>query len=43
MFYITLNQTPRIFERQRRSRADALRFEGFVPTLDFAVRLRVIR
>ena len=27
MLYVTLNQTPRIFERQRRSRADALRFE----------------
>src|ERR1700722_3311214 len=43
MVYVTLNQTPRIFQRQRRSGTNALPFEGFVPTLDFAVRLRVIR
>ena len=43
MLYVTLNQMPRIFQRQRRSRADALLFERFVPTFDFAVRLRVIR
>jgi len=28
--HVTLNQTPRIFERQRRSRADALPFEAIV-------------
>lgn len=27
MLYVTFNQTPRIFERQRRSRADAFPFE----------------
>src|SRR5712692_5909620 len=27
MLHVTLNQTPRIFERQRRARADALPFE----------------
>src|ERR1019366_4504478 len=43
MLYVTLNQTPRIFQRQRRARPDALPFECFVPTLDFAVRLRIIR
>ena len=34
----TLHQVPRIFERQRRSRPNALSFEGFVPALDFSVR-----
>src|SRR5262249_37335494 len=43
MLYVTLHQTPRIFERQRRPGPNALPFEGFVPTFDFAVRLRVIR
>ncbi len=37
MVYLILNQTPRIFERQRRSRPDALSFERSVPTFDFAV------
>jgi len=43
MLYVTLNQTPRIFERQWCPGPNALPFEGFVPTFDFAVRLRVIR
>jgi hypothetical protein len=42
MLGVTLNQTPCIFQRQRRARADALPFERFVPPFDFAVRLRVI-
>ena len=40
--HVALNQTPRIFQRQRRSRPDALRFERFVPAFDFPVRLRII-
>src|SRR6516162_9936447 len=43
MLYVTLHQTKRIFERQRRPGPNALPFEGFVPTFDLAVRLRVIR
>src|SRR6516165_2985133 len=43
MLYVTLHQTKRIFERQRRPGPNALPFEGFVPTFDFAIRLRVIR
>jgi len=42
MLGVTLNQTPCIFQRQRRAGADALSFERFVPAFDFAVRLRVI-
>ncbi len=37
MLYVTLNQTPRILQRQRRARPDALPFERFVPALQFAV------
>src|ERR1035441_7244814 len=43
ILHVTLHQTPRILERQRRSRPDALPFERFVPPLDLAVRLRVKR
>ena len=35
MLDVTLHQTPRIFQRQRPSRPDALSFERFVPTFDF--------
>src|SRR6266550_3975888 len=40
---VSLHQTPRIIERQRCSRPDALPFERFVPALDLSVRLRVKR
>ena len=43
MLHITLYQAPRIFQRQRRSRPNALAFQRFVPALNFAVRLRVVR
>src|SRR5215469_6146550 len=43
MLYVTLHQMKCIFERQRRPWPNAFPFEGFVPTFDFAVRLRVIR
>ena len=42
MLYVTLHQTKRIFERQRRPGPNALPFEGFVPTFDLAVRLRIV-
>ncbi len=34
---VTLHQTSRVIERQRRSRPDAFPFERFVPALDFSV------
>jgi hypothetical protein len=40
--HVTLHQTTRVNDRQRRSR-DALGFERFVPALDLPVRLRVNR
>jgi hypothetical protein len=40
---VTLHQTPRIIERQRCARPDALPLERFVPALDLSVRLRVKR
>ena len=40
---VTLRQSPRIIERQWRSRPDALSFERFVPAFDLSVRLRVKR
>src|SRR5262249_27857021 len=40
---VTLHQSPRIIERQWRSRPDAPPFERFVPALDLSVRLRVKR
>ena len=39
---IALYQTPRIFELQGRSWADALSFERFVPALDLSIRLRIV-
>src|SRR5437899_13030106 len=42
MLDVGLHQTPRIVQRQWRSRPDALAFERFVPTLDFSVRLRIV-
>jgi hypothetical protein len=39
MLDVALHQTPRIVQRQWRSRPDALCFERFVPTFDFSVRL----
>src|SRR5882762_5807113 len=38
MFHVAFHQPPRILQRQRRSRPDALSFERFVPTFDFSVR-----
>jgi len=35
--YVALDQTPRIFQRQRRSRPNALAFQRLVPPLDLAV------
>src|SRR5215472_9237406 len=40
---VSLHQTTCIIERQRRSQPDALPFQGFVPALNLAVRLRVKR
>src|SRR5436190_14301778 len=42
MLDVALHQTPRIFQRQWRSRTDAFPFERFIPTLDFSVRLRIV-
>src|ERR1017187_4635020 len=39
---VALHQTPRIFQRQWRSRPDALSFERFVPPFDLAVRLGIV-
>ena len=39
---VALHQTPRIVQRQWRSRPDALSFERFVPAFDFSVRLRIV-
>jgi hypothetical protein len=43
MLDVALHQTPRIFQRQGRSRPDALPFERFVPSFDFSVRLGIVR
>ena len=43
MFHVTLHKPPRILQRQRRSRPDALSFERFVPTFNFSVRLGIVR
>ena len=43
MLDVPLHQTLCIFQRQRRSRPDALSFERFAPPFDLAVRLRVER
>ena len=42
MLWVTPHQTKRIFERERSSGTKGFPFEGFVPTSDFAVRLRVM-
>ena len=42
MLNVAPHQTPRIVQRQRRSRPDALSFKRFVPTLDFSVRLGIV-
>jgi hypothetical protein len=42
MLHVALHQPPRILQRQRRSRPDALSFERFVPTFDFSVRLGIV-
>src|SRR5260370_38900810 len=43
MLHITLYQAPCIFQRQRRSRPNALAFQRLVPALNLAVRLWIIR
>src|SRR5438445_9158091 len=43
MLHITLYQAPCIFQRQRRSRPNALPFQRLVPALNLAVRLWIIR
>ena len=43
MLDVALHQTPRIVQRQWRSRPDALSLERFVPTFDFSVRLGILR
>lgn len=42
MLDVALYQTPRIVQRQWRSRPDALSFERFVPAFDLSVRLRIV-
>src|SRR5439155_25067518 len=39
---VALHQPPRIFQRQLRSRPDALSFQRFVPAFDLSVRSRVV-
>jgi len=41
MLHVALDQTPRIFQRQRRSRSNAFAFQRFVPALDRAVGLSI--
>src|SRR6202795_749632 len=43
MLHVVLDQTPRIFQRQRRSRPNALAFQRLVPAFDLAVRLWIVR
>src|SRR5690349_11094590 len=43
MFHVAVYQPPRILQRQRRSRPNALSFERFVPTFNFSVRLGIVR
>src|SRR5215813_5240340 len=40
--HVSAYQTPRILQRQWRSRSDALSFQRFVPTFDFSVRLGIV-
>jgi hypothetical protein len=42
MLDVALHQMPRIVQRQWRSWPDALSFEGFVPALNFSVRLGIV-
>src|ERR1019366_2835441 len=42
MLHVALHQSSRVFQRQRRSRPDALAFERFVPAFDFPVRLGIV-
>ena len=42
MLDVALHQTPRIVQRQWRSRPDALSLERFVPAFDLSVRLRIV-
>src|SRR5579863_2191489 len=41
--HVALDQTPRIFQRQRRSRTNALALQRLVPAFDLAVRLWIVR
>ena len=43
MLHVALDQTPRIFQRQRCSRPSALAFQRFVPALNLAARLWIVR
>src|SRR5205823_1195367 len=43
MLDVALHQTPCIIQRQRRSRPNTLSPLRFVPTLDFSVRLGIVR
>src|SRR4029077_8667118 len=43
ILHVVLDQTPRIFQRQRRSRPNALGFQRLVPPFDLAVRLWIVR
>src|SRR5215472_8868504 len=43
MIDVALDETPRIIQRQWRSGPNALSFERFMPTFDFAVRLGIVR
>jgi len=43
MLHVALDQTLCIFQRQRRSRPNALAFQGLVPALNLAVRLWIVR
>src|SRR6516165_4951837 len=43
MLHVALDQTPCVFQRQRRSRPNALAFQRLVPALNLAVRLWIVR
>ena len=43
MLHVAFDQTPRIFQRQWRSRPNAFAFQRLVPALDLAVRLWIVR
>src|SRR5262249_43811312 len=42
VIHILVDQSARVFRRQRRSGSDALCFERLVPTLNFSVQLRLV-